>query len=143
METRRYFGKGTRKAVGNINREIAAAVRGLNASDQVAVDRRMRTIDNRVRRLENRFCNEKPQLLRFACLAGWGLALDQDRCIEILGECGFSANGPVWSRESLADPERSKCKGPGKVSAGTWRGDSRSAGQYTGRAYSIRFVAGV
>ena len=53
----------------------------------------MRTIDNRVRKLENRFCDEKPQLLWVACLAGWGLALDQDRCIEILGECGFLPTG--------------------------------------------------
>ena len=27
--------------------------------------------------------------------AGWGLALDQDRCIQILGECGFLPTGPV------------------------------------------------
>jgi hypothetical protein len=49
----------------------------------------MKTIDNRVRKLENRCCNEKPQRLWVACLVGWGLALDRDRCIEILGECGF------------------------------------------------------
>ena len=55
----------------------------------------MKTIDNRVRKLENRFLDEKPQLLWVACLAGWGLALDQDRCVEILGECGFLPTGPV------------------------------------------------
>ena len=56
----------------------------------------MKTVDdNRVRKLENRFCNEKPQFLWVACLAGWGLALDQDRCIEILGECGFLPTGPL------------------------------------------------
>jgi hypothetical protein len=27
--------------------------------------------------------------------AGWGLALDSDRCIDILGECGFLPTGPV------------------------------------------------
>ena len=53
----------------------------------------MRTINTRVRKLENRFFDEKPQLLWVACLAGWGLALDQDRCIEILGECGFLPTG--------------------------------------------------
>ena len=53
----------------------------------------MKTIDNRVRKLENRFCNEKPQHLWVACLEGWGLALDKDRCIEILGECGFLPTG--------------------------------------------------
>ena len=53
----------------------------------------MKTIDNRVRKLENRFFDDKPQLLWMACQAGWGLALDQDRCIEILGECGFLPTG--------------------------------------------------
>ena len=53
----------------------------------------MKSIDNRVRKLENRFCDTKPQLLWVACLAGWGLALDQDRCIEILRESGFLSTG--------------------------------------------------
>ena len=54
----------------------------------------MKSIDNRVRKLENRFCDEKPQLLWVAaCLAGWGLALNQDRCIEIFGESGFLPTG--------------------------------------------------
>jgi hypothetical protein len=53
----------------------------------------MKSIDNRVRKLENRFCDTKPQLLWVACQAGWGLALNQDRCIEILGECGFLPTG--------------------------------------------------
>jgi len=29
------------------------------------------------------------------CHAGWGLALDQDTCIHILGECGFLPTGPI------------------------------------------------
>jgi len=33
--------------------------------------------------------NKEPQRLWVLCHAGWGLTLDQDRCIEILGECGF------------------------------------------------------
>src|SRR5208282_1938089 len=53
----------------------------------------MKTLDSRIRKLENRFCDEQPQLLWVACLAGWGLALDQDRCIEILGESGFLPTG--------------------------------------------------
>ncbi len=32
-------------------------------------------------------------LLWVACQAGWGLALDQDRCLQILGECGFLPTG--------------------------------------------------
>jgi enolase len=41
----RYSGKGTRKAVGNINEEIAAKVRGADASDQVGLDRLMIQLD--------------------------------------------------------------------------------------------------
>ena len=57
----------------------------------------MKTIDSRIRRLEDRFSlgNGKPQLLLVACKAGWGLALDRDRCVQILGECGFLPTGPV------------------------------------------------
>jgi hypothetical protein len=29
------------------------------------------------------------------CHAGWGLALDQDTCIHIPGECGFLPTGPI------------------------------------------------
>ena len=41
----RYLGKGTRKAVENIGGEIAAKIRGLDARDQTAVDRRMIEVD--------------------------------------------------------------------------------------------------
>ncbi len=41
----RYFGKGTRKAVSNINGEIAAKLRGSDASDQTALDRMMIQLD--------------------------------------------------------------------------------------------------
>ena len=41
----RYLGKGTRKAVANINGEIAAALLGLSADDQTALDRRMIELD--------------------------------------------------------------------------------------------------
>jgi enolase len=41
----RYLGKGTRKAVRNINEEIAAAVRGLDATRQAEVDRVMIALD--------------------------------------------------------------------------------------------------
>ena len=34
-------------------------------------------------------------ILLVVCKAGWGLALDQDRCIQILGECGFLPMSPV------------------------------------------------
>ncbi|HKX00050.1 MAG TPA: phosphopyruvate hydratase [Bryobacteraceae bacterium] len=41
----RYLGKGTRKAVGHINREIAAALSNKNASEQARLDRLMIELD--------------------------------------------------------------------------------------------------
>ena len=57
----------------------------------------MKTIDGRIYKLEDRFWsgNGKQPLLLVMRKAGWGLALDQDRCIQILGECGFLPTGPV------------------------------------------------
>lgn len=44
-DAKRYLGKGTRKAVENINRQIAAAVVGMPAEDQSAIDRKMIELD--------------------------------------------------------------------------------------------------
>jgi enolase len=41
----RYLGKGVLKAVAHVNTEIAAAVRGMDAADQTALDRRMISAD--------------------------------------------------------------------------------------------------
>ncbi len=41
----RYGGKGTRKAVENVNGEIAEELAGLNALDQVGIDKILRTLD--------------------------------------------------------------------------------------------------
>ena len=41
----RYLGKGTRKAVGHINHEIAAALYGKGATDQARIDRAMIDLD--------------------------------------------------------------------------------------------------
>ncbi|HET9322050.1 MAG TPA: phosphopyruvate hydratase, partial [Bryobacteraceae bacterium] len=41
----RYAGKGVRKAVDNVHRVLAPAVRGLDATDQAALDRRMIELD--------------------------------------------------------------------------------------------------
>ena len=41
----RYLGKGVLRAVENVNTIIARAVRGLNVTDQVALDRRMIELD--------------------------------------------------------------------------------------------------
>ncbi len=57
----------------------------------------MKTIDSRIRKLKDRFWigNAKRPLLLVVGKAGWGLALDQDRCIQILDECGSLPTGPV------------------------------------------------
>jgi enolase len=44
-DAKRYLGKGTQKAVKNLNTKIAKAVEGLNAFDQQAVDRAMLAVD--------------------------------------------------------------------------------------------------
>ncbi|HRP36071.1 MAG TPA: phosphopyruvate hydratase, partial [Gammaproteobacteria bacterium] len=41
----RYLGKGVRKAVANVNGEIRDAVRGMDAADQEALDRRLIDLD--------------------------------------------------------------------------------------------------
>jgi hypothetical protein len=57
----------------------------------------MRTVVRRIAKLEDRFWpgNGKPPLLLVVTAAGRELALDQDRCIQILRECGFLPTGPV------------------------------------------------
>jgi len=44
-DKKRYLGKGTRKAAQNIQNKIAAAVKGMDAGDQEAVDRKMILLD--------------------------------------------------------------------------------------------------
>jgi len=41
----RYLGKGVRKAVENVNTTIASAIKGLDAADQTAIDRRLIDLD--------------------------------------------------------------------------------------------------
>jgi len=41
----RYLGKGVQKAVGNVNKQIAKALIGMDALDQVAVDQKMIALD--------------------------------------------------------------------------------------------------
>jgi hypothetical protein len=57
----------------------------------------MTTIDRRIRKLEDRFWigGRKQPLLIVVTQAARRLALDQDRCMQILGECGFLPTGPV------------------------------------------------
>ena len=51
----------------------------------------MKAIDSRIRRLQQQLCPDEgqPQRIWVTVLAGQEFALDQDRCIEILRECGF------------------------------------------------------
>jgi len=44
-DPKRYLGKGTRQAVQNINKKIAAAIAGMQAEEQAAVDRKMIELD--------------------------------------------------------------------------------------------------
>ena len=55
----------------------------------------MRTISKRVQNLEKRLGTAigTQQLLLVVCRAGWGLALDQNTCLRILGEAGFLPTG--------------------------------------------------
>jgi hypothetical protein len=67
----------------------------------------MKTVDRRLCKLEDQFGtgSRKPRLLLVLCRAGWGLALDADTCIQILGECGFLPTGPVSLVNFLDIPE--------------------------------------
>ena len=55
----------------------------------------MKAIDNRIRRLQARLCpdNGQPQRLWVSLLVGRQLALDSERCVDILRECGFLPTG--------------------------------------------------
>jgi len=44
-DQRRYLGRGVQQAVAHVNREIALALQGLEASDQSSIDRRLKTLD--------------------------------------------------------------------------------------------------
>src|SRR5437016_8222307 len=44
-DPKRYLGKGTRKAAGNINKKIAPAITGMQAEEQSAIDHKMLELD--------------------------------------------------------------------------------------------------
>ncbi len=44
-DTSRYMGKGVQQAVNNVNTEIAEALEGMDATDQIAIDRAMLDLD--------------------------------------------------------------------------------------------------
>ena len=51
----------------------------------------MKSIHSRIRKIESQLLpgNKEPQRLWAVCNPDWGLALDPNRCKDILGECGF------------------------------------------------------
>ena len=55
----------------------------------------MRAIDSRIRRLQQRLCPDEGQEQRIwaSVIYGQELALDTDRCVDILRECGFLPMG--------------------------------------------------
>jgi hypothetical protein len=65
------------------------------------------TISKRVHNLEKQFGTSAgtQQLLLVVSRAGWGLALDQDTCLRILGEAGFLPTGRMGIVNFLDIPE--------------------------------------
>ena len=54
----------------------------------------MRAVLGRIAKLEDQFApTAGKRLLLVVSHAGWGLALGQDRCMEILRECGYLPTG--------------------------------------------------
>jgi hypothetical protein len=67
----------------------------------------MKAITRRLGRLEHhlRPLGGKPQRLWVVCKPGWGLALDQDACLQILRECGFFPIGRFGFVDLCSVPE--------------------------------------
>jgi len=82
----------------------------------------MSTRTGRIRRLENRYgiVDTRPHILVVMCDAGWGLALEMDRCTDILRECGFLPTGPGVATVDFGHVPG--CRGTGKVPSGKWCG---------------------
>jgi hypothetical protein len=67
----------------------------------------MKTVLSRIDKLEKKFgtADGRPQILVVLCRAGWGFGLDEDRCIQILGESGFLPTGPIGLVNLLDVPD--------------------------------------
>ena len=64
----------------------------------------MRTIQRRLRRVEDRFLQERSQAVRVVIrAAAVELALDADACVQILEECGYLRDAGGASVVMLAD----------------------------------------
>jgi hypothetical protein len=61
-----------------------------------------RILARRLKELETRIVPPRePPRLWIACNPGWGLALGEDRCLQILGECGFLPTGVRFGAVNL------------------------------------------
>jgi hypothetical protein len=81
----------------NLCRRTAAYHSYAEQANMVAeAGRAMTAVTKRIAKLENRFgmAEGTPQILMILSHSGWGLALDQDTCIQILDESGFLPTGP-------------------------------------------------
>jgi hypothetical protein len=65
----------------------------------------MTAVTRRIAKLEEQFGTVagKPRILMILSHSGWGLALDQDTCIQILGEEGFLPTGAGIGTVNLLD----------------------------------------
>jgi hypothetical protein len=64
----------------------------------------MRTVLRRIAKLEDQLAPaEGKGILAVVSHAGWGLALDEDRCMQILRECGHLPTGKGFSVVFLCD----------------------------------------
>ena len=62
------------------------------------------TLTRRLNRLEEQMTPAASTLV-VVRQAGWGLALEEDRCIQILGECGYLPTTPVGVVSLLDVPD--------------------------------------
>ena len=64
----------------------------------------MKSLKSRLEQLEHRTGVDKPPPFVILLRAGHNLALDMDRCIEILEECGFAVRGGMSMLNFLGIP---------------------------------------
>jgi hypothetical protein len=101
----------------------------------------MKTIDRRLRRLQGRLCpdNGQPQRLWVLTQPGCQLALDLDRCTQILDECSFLPTGRFGVVDLLGIPEhltareleqflrRNHTENAGRPTESSWRNGAQMA----------------
>jgi hypothetical protein len=76
---------------------------GAGSNDGQRVAAKVKTINKRTRKLEDRVCPAEPGWLLVMSCVWRELALDQDRFIEILRECEHLPTGPGFGIVSFCD----------------------------------------